>query len=382
MRDSRSPPRRRGRDRDRGHDDRGDRGGGGGRGGRGDRGDYGDDREDDRGEDGPPGSGAGALPEGTVTSMELAALPAPPISMAFETKHHNEAPTKRRRLKGMDSNSLARLLSGLHNCLEGMVRGSDGVKEVPVHELEEEFEEHWKLRFNARAVGEPNTTAFLKRFPEVFKVRNNGLHTVVEPVTQSDFSSAAIAGLDRFGEEKDASGSTGQFVLGFGEKVAGLLGNLVAEERKAAHAPLPFQFVNYEVVQDLLARLRDGGSREEMQDLVSMVLDPKPHVPKEETNNKASADEPGRGGLPNSEFLNPGPPTGGGSAFGGGAPSMAPPPGMPPPPHGGGGGGGGSRAPGKNPPMRRTADGRNLCRLFQTGRCSYGDNCRFAHEYD
>merc|ERR1711972_248752 len=118
------------------------------------------------------------LPEGTVTSTELALLPPPPMPMAFETVHQ-APPVKRRKLKGLDATSLSRILSGLHSCLERLVGSSGIVKDVPVHALEDAFESQWRLRFDPRAIGEANTVAFLRRFPEVFKVRGNGVHIVV-----------------------------------------------------------------------------------------------------------------------------------------------------------------------------------------------------------
>mmetsp|Transcript_107460 Transcript_107460/g.342538 ORF Transcript_107460/g.342538 Transcript_107460/m.342538 type:complete len:374 (-) Transcript_107460:79-1200(-) len=351
--------------------------------------------------------GDGDLPEGTVMSTELAMLPPPPIPRAFETTHHKEAPAaKRRRLKGLDSSSLSRLLGGLHGCLQRMLGSSGVVQEVPVHELEEEFEIHWRLRFNARAVGEANTVSFLRRFPDVFKVRNNGVHIVVAPATAPDFTAAAEVGLERSGDEKDGFSASGQFVLGFGEQVAALLANLVSEERKASHAPLPFQFANYEVVQDLISRLRDGGSREEMHDLVAALLDPKPAVMSRDRDRDRDDPPPmmaDRGSDRRDDFPPggphmgghcgggfPGPPPGYPSDFPGPPPGMCmgmgpplgmgPPPGMGmgmgPPRHGGGGGCGGKGAPRDG----RGNDGRSLCRQFQSGRCNYGDSCKFAHE--
>eukprot|EP00932_Pfiesteria_piscicida_P006192 SRR837773.16118.p2 GENE.SRR837773.16118~~SRR837773.16118.p2 ORF type:complete len:362 (-),score=95.28 SRR837773.16118:12-1037(-) len=329
-------------------------------------------------DDRPTEDRSGALPKGTVSSTELASLPPPP--MALDTAHQVQAPAaKRRRLKGVDTPSLARLLSGLHSCLQRMLGKGGIVKEVPVHELEDEFELHWRLRFNARAVGEPNTAAFLRRFPQVFKVRNNGVHIVVAPATSPDFTASARSGLERGAESKDSSSQSGSFVLGVGEQVAALTANLVAEERKAANAPLPFQFASYEVVHDLFARLRDGGSREEMQDLLAVLLDPKPQFPSREPHFPVPDDRPGGDGPPGALAPPPG-------SFGDfpGPPMGMGPPGMPPM------GMGPPGMPGMGMPRRGTPavargdgrgrDGRNLCRQFQSGHCSYGDSCKFAHE--
>lgn len=314
----------------------------------------------------------GLLPPGTVTSTELAVLPPPPMPMAFETTHTVEAPkAKRRRLKGLDSAGLARLLGGLHGCLQRMVNapgseeGKPEAKEAPVHELEEEFERQWRLRFDARAMGEPSTAAFMRRFPDVFKVRSNGVHLVAAPAAAPDFEAVAAAetGLDRpWGDRSDATqGPAGDFAVGFGEQVAAMLANLVSEDRKSGGAPLNFQFANYEVVQDLLARLRDGGAREEESELLSTLMDPRPPPPKEDPPPAVARDmdrERERQYEREREYDR------GGQDFRG--PPAPPYRGGPPPPM---------------RPDRRGSDGRSLCRQFQSGRCTYGETCKFLHEF-
>jgi len=261
----------------------------------------------------------------------------------------------------LDVTGLEKLLRGLNQCLRRLVdnmpdstAGPNG-KEVPVQFLEEEFERHWRLRFDARSMGEPGTAAFLRRFPSVFGVRSNGIAVMVAPVEDPNFDDAAVAGLERTAPDDKFQVPDG-FAVSFGEQVGAGMANLVAEDRKLGGAPLNFQFTNYEVIQELLQKLRDGGTREEETDLLGSLLDPKPYERKEEPPSK---DESGP----------PGPP---------GPPGIVPPPSAgpigapPPPPSAGGEKGKGGYGKG--------GGGRNVCRQFQSGRCTYGENCRFLHE--
>jgi len=271
-------------------------------------------------------------------------------------------PTKRRRLKGLDVTGLEKLLRGLHQCLRRLLdnlpdstAGPNG-KEVPVQFLEEEFERHWRLRFDARSMGEPGTASFLRRFPAVFAVRSNGIAVMVTPVEDPNFDDAAAEGLERTAPDDKFQVPDG-FAVSFGGQVAAGLANLVAEDRKLGGAPLNFQFINYEVIQELLQKLRDGSTREEEKDLLGSLLDPKPYERKEEPPPK---DESGPPGVPGPPGITP-PPSAG--------PIGAPPP---PPADKGGSKGYGKGGSGGRP---------NYCRQFQSGRCTYGESCRFLHEY-
>jgi len=293
----------------------------------------------------------------------------PPPEMMME-----ERPAKKRRLKGLDASSLAKLLEGMHQSLcrllESPAGGEARFKEVPVHHLEEEFEQHWHLRFDARAIGEPSTAAFLRRFPQVFNVRSNGLHLVVSPIEAPNFEQAAEVGLERPDTGREVA-SSGDFAANFAEQVASLLVNLVAEDRKSGGAPLTYQFANYEVVQDLLSRLRDGGSREEENELLNTLLDPKPPPSKEDHRDRDRDREREREDRDREERdrnqHNEHDDRDRGRDYDDRDRGRGPPERPPPPPF---------------RPDKRGSDGRSLCRQFQSGRCTYGENCKFLHERD
>jgi len=174
-------------------------------------------------------------PDGSGDMMALMPTMSGPLPEVASTE---DRPAKKRRLKGLDVLSLTKLLTGLHQCIERLLefspsakadKAADGEKasppsEVPLHHLEEEFERHWRLRFDARAVGEPNTAAFLRRFPEVFRVRSNGFQLMVAPEQDPNFDQAAEVGIER-AERVTAP----DFAVSFAEQVAALLANLVAE---------------------------------------------------------------------------------------------------------------------------------------------------------
>ncbi|CAE7297217.1 Clec4e [Symbiodinium natans] len=277
----------------------------------------------------------------------------------------SQRPAKRRRLKGLDANSLEKLLRGLHQCLRRIVDSMpDGSgKEAPVHALEEEFERHWRLRFDARAMGESGTASFLRRFPAVFKVRSNGIEVMVTPLEDPNFDDAAAAGLERTAPE-DKGFQVDGFAACFGEQVIAAIANLVAEDRKPGSVPLNCQYASFEVAQELLTKLKEGGGRDQEQnDLLASLTEPKPQVPKQEEFPR----EDPLGHLP--PTMGPGPP--------GPPPFPGPGPGPPPPgpPMGGPMGGGdwkGKGGFGKG--------GSRICRQFQFGRCTWGENCRFIHE--
>lgn len=297
--------------------------------------------------------------------------------------------TKRRRLKGFDTSSLAQLLTGLHQCLERLLEfaasataDKDTAKptEVPVQHLQEEFERHWRLGFDARAVGDPNTATFLRRFPGVFRVRSNGFQVMVSPGEDPNFEASAEVGIEQVEESDELKRD---YAVSCAEQVAALLANLVAEERKSGGAPLNYQYASFDVVQDLISRVRDGRVRGHDEDfLVNTILDPKPpvyhsnkevHKPAMESRRERRSpvrdDQDDRGARNRSRS---GPRDGGRG-------DRPPPP--DPPRRDDNRGGKGNYGKNQNRD-NRGADGRSLCRQYQMGRCTYGDQCKFAHEMD
>lgn len=244
------------------------------------------------------------------------------------------------------------------------------IVEVPLQHLEEEFERHWRLRFDACAVGEPNTAAFLRRFPEVFGVRSNGFQIMVKPKEDPNFEEAAEVGMEQADTQSDI---IPDFTTSCAEQVISLMVNLVSEERKSGGAPLNFQYASHEVVQDLLGKVRDGSSREEQNALLNTLLDPKPQVAKEEPRRQERQDRQERRRSESADR--------GGQAIRDRSPRRSSPPRrddfM-----GGKGGGNYSDRPQVQRVDRRGSDGRSLCRQFQSGRCTYGDTCKFLHEAD
>lgn len=312
---------------------------------------------------------------GTVAApgTELALLQPPPGFEAEAAAAAAERGPKRRRLKGLDQAGLGRLLVGLHSCLKNMVdgpavQGKLQSKEAPLWCLEEEFQRRWRLRFDPRALGDPSSAAFFRRFPDVFHVRSSGMQVLVSPVEAPNFEEAAELGMDRPVGANGKPEPSCTFAVSFGEQVAALLANLVAEERKSGGAPLNYQYASHDVAQDLLSRLRDGGSsKEEEQRLMGAILDPKPTAPKEEPPPSHAMMKRDR----DPDYDRPQPRHYDGQrdqeeqfrrqdnferGIMGGRPQHS------------------------GQQDRRGSDGRSLCRQFQSGRCSYGETCKFLHE--
>lgn len=281
----------------------------------------------------------GMMPPGGMPEMHGMPMPMPEMP-------EGPRPAKRRRLRGLDANSLEKLLRGLYQCLRRLVDGlpEKVQKEVPMEVLEEDFEQFWRLRFDARAMGEPGTAAFLRRFPTVFSLRSNGLAVMVSPQEEPNFDDAAAVGLEQTAAETKRLKVPDGFAHGLGEQVIAALVNLTAEDRKPGSVPLNCQYASFEVAQELLGTLKEGNQEEEVE-LIKSLRDPKPLQPR--------AEEP----IIREELAPPGPPS-----FNG-------PPGPPPPPDKGfgkGGCGGGGYGKGNS----------RLCRQFQYGRCTWGENCR------
>lgn len=314
----------------------------------------------------PPGMGPpGMPPPGMFPGMPPPGMfppgMGPPGPEGMFPGHPGARPPKKKRLKGLDESSLTQLLVGLHKSLvtlcEVMPVEKEGEApkpvEVPLQHLEEEFEQHWHLRFDARAVGEQSTTSFLRRFPQVFKVRSNGFQIMVSPAEDPNFEQAAEVGI----EQVDSSTENPSFKGACSEQVISLLVNLVAEDRKSGGAPLNFQYASYEIVHDLMTMAHVGARPEAEKEAIDALLDPKPINREPPKHQQTNAEARARSRSP--------------PAIRDGHDDRDRD-------HNSGGNKGG----GKGYKDNRAPSGKNYCRKYQTNECTFGANCRFEHAMD
>lgn len=314
-----------------------------------------------------------------------------------------EPPAKKRKIKGaLEVDKLSKLLQGMHLALQQMTRPPNK-PEARVNGFEDQLKKYWKTNFKATVWGDTNMVAFLRRFPGVFNVKSNGLELLVSAVETPDFDKEAV---DNVEPNRGIPEYACKFSSGLGDHVLAFMANLISEEKKVGGHVLNYQFTPFAICEDFLTRIREDEDALDDNDtmfLLDTLCDPRPQPPQNVSRDdwptqrdddrgkdwqdrkdwQANRDWKDNRDWRNDDRDRDGGPRGRGPNF-----------------YDRGGGDnydrrrddddrpwrrdnrGGGNKDNQFRPDRRGSDGRSLCRQYQFNRCTYGDKCRFLHEYD
>jgi len=140
--------------------------------------------------------------------------------------------------------STLRAMHGLLTDLSG-----ENEIEIPVRCVEDRFETRWKIRFEPLSFNASSVLQFLKKFPKVFTVRNDGVEMVVKPRHGPEFSAQTDANAQQ--DPNAASLTLRPFTLGAANRLAGLCVNIAAESAPA-NADFDEKYASYDHVQHLI----------------------------------------------------------------------------------------------------------------------------------
>jgi len=318
-----------------------------------------------------------------------------------------EPPAKKRKIKGaLEVPQLSKLLQGMHAALQHLT-SPPNKPETSVNGLQNQLKRYWKTNFDAKAMGDTSMVGFLRRFPGVFSVKSNGLELVVSAMEAPDFNQEAENGLE---PSRGLPEYACKFSSGVSEHVLAFMANLISEEKKVGGHVLNYQFAPFAIYEDFLTRIREDEDALDDQDtliLLDSVCDPRPQprepVQKDDFDDHHKNRNQGWQDRKDQHWKNDhdwdrgrdrrddrdGGPRGRGPNF-----------------YNRGGDDNYGRDRYRNDrnddddrPWRRDnkrdgpgnreyqsdkrgSDGRSLCRQYQFNRCTYGDNCRFLHEFD
>jgi len=180
--------------------------------------------------------------------IERFAAHPPPIKRALASVENPMAPAPKRR-KVADEVSEEVLESTLR-AMHGLITDLSGENEVeiPVRCIEDRFETRWKVRFEPLAFSASSMLQFLKKFPKVFSVRNDGVEMVVRAQHAPQFTAQTDA--DALADPQ-APSVTRPFTLGAASRLAGLCVNIAAESAPA-NADFDEKYASYDHVQQLI----------------------------------------------------------------------------------------------------------------------------------
>lgn len=203
----------------------------------------------------------------------------PPVGRLAECEDEPDA--KRRRIMAdVDDDVLDSTIRAVYALLKDLAESVtrdehvdqlDDV-DVPIRDLETEFETRWKIKFDSEVFGVSSMLQFLKKFPKVFCVINNGIEMVVRPQPAPIFELP-----DEGGFGPTALLSVSPFTLGAATRLAGLCVNIVAENA-AQNTELEERYVSYDQVQQLIDVFVDGKASNDVRavDALQDVIRPDP----------------------------------------------------------------------------------------------------------
>lgn len=315
----------------------------------------------------------------------------PPAAMPTAIVAEEPAPKKRKVKGALEAGPLSKLLQGMHLALQQITK-PPSKPETAVNGFEDQLRKYWRTHFDVRAMGDNNMVGFMRRFPSVFNMKNNGVELVVSPMEAPDFDKAAEAGIEPI---RGPSEHACKFSAGMGEHVLALIVNLFAEEKKAGGHALHYQYAPFAVCEDFLTRIQqfeDGLDDDVTKHLLDTICDPRPQPPARAEQNTSwdshdrrddhqwDRKDQDRDWRDNRDWRNRDDgPRGRGPNFYDR--------------HSGHDDRDRERYDDRrdNRPKQRDnreyrsdvrgSDGRSLCRQYQYNKCTYGDQCRFLHEY-
>jgi len=168
------------------------------------------------------------------------------------------APKRRRMMGNIEDDVVDSTLRSLHSLLIDLSEGDESTKidnvDIPIRDLEEEFELRWKVKFDPLVFGVSSTLHFLKKFPKVFNVINNGLEMVVRPVANPSFEIPLEGSV---GSGTSSFLTVRPFTFGAATRLAALCVNAVAESA-ATNTEFEEKYASYDQVEELIDILVEG----------------------------------------------------------------------------------------------------------------------------
>jgi len=167
-----------------------------------------------------------------------------PPPLKFSLQDGQAPPSKKRKIAHqVGQEQIEGALKTLHATLIECVGDEDYDIEVPLRVLQNRYETKWKIRFDSEVFGSSSFLQFLRKFPKVFQVQNDGIEMTARALSNPDFSSPP--------ETVPQTKPGRAFVLGAAHRLVGLCVNNAAE-MVPQNADFDEKYASYECVQKLI----------------------------------------------------------------------------------------------------------------------------------